>query len=189
MALATRGGMKSIAFAVLCATASFACAADFVVDAKNNSSSGGTAVSTIFLNAGDAFTVTVAADDLWSAGALPRWSNADGLVADTYATGSDESGEALGTHIGKNFGLWNQFSFSAPYGALVGEIGGDYYLLGTNFAGNALNSGTLKLMYWDSNNGDNTQFVTAHVNAVPEPGTMAAAAAGLLALVRRRKSA
>lgn len=181
--------MKSIAFAILVGCAGFACATDYVVDAMNNSSSGGTAVSTIFLNAGDAFTVTADVDDLWSAGALPRWSNADGLVGDTFATGTDESGEAFGTQIGMNFGMWNQNSFSAPYGALVGEIGGDYYLLGTNFSGNALNSGTLNLMYWDSNNYDNSHSVTAHVNAVPEPCTMIAGAAGALTLLRRRKSA
>jgi hypothetical protein len=31
----------------------------------------------------------------------------------------------------------------------------------------------LKLYYWDSNNSDNTEFVTANISAVPEPSTWA----------------
>ena len=79
-------------------------AALFAVDAFTNSSSGsGVGLNTgIVLSAGQAFTVTAAADDLWSAGALPRWSNADGLIGDTFATGTDESGEPAGT---QSFGV------------------------------------------------------------------------------------
>ena len=84
------------------------------VDAYANSTSGGTGVATISLTAGQQFTVTASPTDLWSAGALPRWSNADGLTgADLHATGTDDSGQSAGTIIGPgNFGLWTQ---NGPY--------------------------------------------------------------------------
>lgn len=77
-----------------------------VVQALANSSSGGVGSSTgVFLTAGQAFTVVVDPGDLWNAGPLPRWSNADGLTGPLYATGSDDSLQAVGTLIGSNFGL------------------------------------------------------------------------------------
>lgn len=164
-------------------------AATFVVDAGLNSSSGGTGVSTLSVVAGQALSVTVDANDLWNAGALPRWSNADGLTQDRFATGTDESGEAAGTRIGADFGLHCQNSLCAPFGSLVGELGGVFQLLGTNFSGAAWASGTLNLYYWDSNASDNTQFVTANVLAVPEPATWALMVGGFAlagAAVRRR---
>lgn len=153
--------------------ASGASAANFVVDALGNSSSGGTAAASLALTAGQNFTVTVGANDLWSAGALPRWSNADGLTGPRFATGTDESGEAAGTQIGADFGQHCQNGLCAAFGSLVGEINGDFRVLGTNFSGAAWDTGTLNLYYWDSNNGDNTQFVTAAVNLVPEPAAWA----------------
>jgi hypothetical protein len=171
--------LKSVAVAavLISVAGASANAASYIVDAKNNSSSGGVGVSTISLTAGQNFTVSVDPDDLWNAGALPRWSDAN------------ESGEAAGTQIGSDFGLWNQNGLSAAYGSLVGEIGGVFMKLGTNFSGPAWASGSLNLYYWDSNNGDNTQFITADVVAVPEPATWAMMLAGFGALgiaVRRR---
>jgi len=151
----------------------------FIVDAKNNSSTGGAALATISITAGQTLTVNVNPNDLWNAGSLPRWSNANGLTGNLFATGFDDSGKPAATLIGTNFGLWTQSGFSAPYGALVGEIGGNYRLLGTSFSGLAWSTGTLKLYYWDSVSGDNTQFVTADVNSVPEPGVLAMIVAGL----------
>lgn len=59
---------------------------------------------------------------------------------------------------------------SAPFGTLVGELGGDFRVLGRSFTGPAWNAGTLNLFYWDSNNFDNTGSVLAAVTtAVPEP--------------------
>lgn len=150
-----------------------ASAATFVVDALGNSSSGGTAAASIALIAGQNFTVSVDPTDLWNAGPLPRWSNADGLTGPLFATGTDDSGEAAGTLIGANFGQHCQNGLCAAFGSLVGEINGDFRVLGTNFAGAAWDTGTLNLYYWDSNNGDNTQFVTAAVNLVPEPASWA----------------
>jgi hypothetical protein len=56
---------------------------------------------------------------------------------------------------------------------LVGELGGVFKVLGTNFNGTAWNTGTLNLFYWDSNNIDNTGSVLASVivTNVPEPVT------------------
>ncbi len=159
------------ALALSLAIAGAAHASSYVVDALANSSSGGTGVGSLNLTAGETFTVSVNPGDLWNAGPLPRWSNADGLTHDLFATGSDDSGQAAGTLIGQDFGLWTADGFSAPYGALVGEIGGVFHLLGTSFNGPAWGTGTLYLFYWDSNNYDNTQFITAQLSAVPEPLT------------------
>ena len=123
-----------------------------VVDAAANSSSGGVGASTgLVLAAGETFSVSVDPTDIWSAGPLPRWSNADGLIADLFATGSDESGQAAGTLIGTSFSNHSQSGLSAPFGALVGSIAGNYFLIGTSFSGPALAAGELLLHYWDSN--------------------------------------
>jgi len=167
---------KLAAATALVAFCAPAMAADFVVDSAANSSTGGTGLNTgLTYSAGDVLTVSAALDDLWSAGALPRWSNADGLTGPLFATGTDESGAAAGTQIGASFGTWSQAGLSAPYGSLVGRLGGVYQLLGTNFSGPAWASGTLELFYWDSNNGDNSGRVTAHIAAagVPEPASWA----------------
>ena len=153
---------------------------DFQVDAFLNSSNGPNGENSgldtgIHFDLGDFFAVQVDLGDLWNAGALPRWSNADGLSQNLDATGTDDSGEPAGTHIGADFGLWSQHGLSLPYGTLVGSINGSFFAIGTNFAGVAPGSGNLLLYYWDSNFGDNTEFITAWVDAapVPEPGASA----------------
>ena len=166
-----RSSLLALAMAALLSSPSQA--ALFTVDALNNSSTGGAALPTIGVTAGQPLSVSVNPNDLWNAGDLPRWSNADGLTANLLATGTDESGQAAATLIGQNWGLWTQSGFTAPYGSLVGEIGGNFQLLGTSFNGLAWSTGTLNLYYWDSFNADNTQFITADVNTVPEPGAFA----------------
>jgi hypothetical protein len=156
----------------------------FTVDAFSNSSTGGVGVDTgINVLAGETLIVSANPNDLWSAGALPRWSNADGLIVDLYATGSDESGQPAGTQIGSIRGLWTQSGLTAPFGALVGELGGTYFLIGTNYSGPAPASGTLELFYWDMNNYDNSHsLVDVNVSAVPEPGSFILLGLGLMAL-------
>lgn len=147
------------------------------VYAKANSvAGGGVPVSTIQLKAGQQFYVSVDPNDLWKAGnVLPRWSNADGLVRNLFATGSDESGEKAGTWIGKDWGPYTLNGFTAPFGALVGKVGGKYILLGHEFAGPAPAAGVLQLMYWDSNNSDNGGYITVNVHT-PEVSTILAGA-------------
>ena len=157
-------------------------AATVIVDALANSSSGGTG-ATVALTAGEHFSVTVSPTDLWNAGDLPRWSNADGLTHNLYATGTDDSGQPANTLIGQDYGLLTQNFLSAPYGSLVGEIGaGPFFVVGTHFNGFSPFADTLRLFYWDSNNSDNTQFITANVSAVPEPSTWAMMLIGFFGL-------
>lgn len=152
-------------------------AAIFIVDATTNSSSGGTALGTISLTAGQLFTVSSSTDDLWSAGPLPRFSDANGLVAPRFATATDDSGQPVGTQIGANFGLHSQFGHSSAFGSLVGRINGVYQTIGANYSGPAWQTGTMEVLYWDSNNSDNAGDISFDINAavgaVPEPATWA----------------
>ncbi len=183
--------MKKIIIGAVFALAAWSAqAATFTVDAMANSSSGGTGLDSITLTAGQAFSVSSSLNDLWSAGDLPRWSDANGLTYDRYATALDDSGQAAGTHIGTDFGIWSQNGHSAAYGTLVGEIGGQWMTLGANFSGVAPAAGTLHLYYWDSNNGDNSGSIAFNIAAVPEPSAYLMLGAGLVALsvLRKRKA-
>ena len=173
-------------------------AAVYQVKAYDNSTSGGTGVAVAAFNVGDAFTVSVNPLDLWNAGALPRWSNADGLTGNLFATGgADTNGDlpsgTAGVQIGQSFGTWSQGGLVAPYGALVGAwdtTPSSYFLIGTNFAGVATAStSNLKLYYFDSNFGDNTGSILVNVTAVPEPETyaMLLAGLGLIGFMSRRR--
>lgn len=179
--------MKKALFAVAFTLAASTSRADLIdVYALTHSfnSGSGTGVSSISLTAGELFTVSVDPNDLWNAGSLPRWSNADGLTKDLYATGTDESGEAAGTLIGTNFGLFTFGGHSAAYGSLVGRVGGQYITLGTSFFGASPGTGTLQLFYWDSFTPDNSEQVkvAVNVNTVPEASSVTLLAAGLLGL-------
>lgn len=163
----------AVAFAAVPASA-----ATFVVASEahssNNGAGAGLATGLVF-NAGDALTVVSSTDDLWSAGALPRYSDGNGLVGDRYATATDDSGQAIGTLIGRDFGTLIIDGFGAPFGSLVGQYGdGTYQFLGANFNGVAAGTGALTLYYWDSNLSDNFGEVTFDISgAVPEPATWA----------------
>jgi len=172
----------------MCAVSTNALAA--MVNASNNIPNNGVATG-LTLSAGQTFSVTAAVTDLWSAGALPRWSNANGLTGDRYATGSDESGQAAGTTIGINFGLYADpagSGFSAPFGALVGRIGpsspgNNYFFIGTNYLGQAAVAGELFLFYWDSIYSDNSNSISASVSAVPLPAAAWLLLSGFVGLV------
>ena len=185
-----------IALLALAAASSLAVAetGNFSVRALENSTSGGVGLATFDLVAGQQFNVTADAADLWNAGALPRWSNADGLVGNlTYTSGTDAEVPAVanGTLIGQPFPNWSQGGLVAPYGSLVGQIGGgNFFLIGTHFSGTAGASGTLKLFYFDSNNYDNFGQISVTVSAVPLPAAgwlMLSGLAAFGAFGRRRR--
>ena len=191
--MSTGIGLSSLGLLSLSFTAESAQAATFTVDAALNSASGGVGLNTdLFFEAGDSLQVTVDVDDLWSAGSLPRWSNADGLDGDFFATGTDESGRPAGTKIGRSFGSLVRNGLSAPFGSLVGEIAGNYFFLGTDFDGTAPETGILNLYDWDINTRDNSGQVSvtvAETKTTPEPtSAVAFLAVGAMAMgFARRK--
>lgn len=180
---------KSLAVALIAACLPVAAQAGSItvdVFAQQNSTGGGVGAAAGSVTIGDLITISANGNDLWSAGALPRWSNANGLTGVLLATGSDESGQAAGVQIGANFGLHNQHGLSLPFGRLVGEIAGGFFDVGTFFSGPAPATGALNLYYWDSNSGDNTESIRVTVRtpdaAVPAPGALALLGVGLAAL-------
>ncbi|MBS3962249.1 MAG: PEP-CTERM sorting domain-containing protein [Sandarakinorhabdus sp.] len=183
--------MKSLVVAGTFLVAGQASAAVFVVDSAANSSTGGVGLATFVVAAGQTIQVASSANDLWSLGALPRFSDADGLTGNRFASALDDSEQAVGTLIGMNFGLYTKAGYSAPYGALVGEIGGVYRLLGANGQHAAWGTGMLKLYNWDSNRNDNAGSIGFKVSVVPEPATWAMLIAGFGMVgvgLRRRRS-
>jgi hypothetical protein len=189
----------ALAVGLLAAAPLPAAAANFVVDALANSGniSGtvtGTGLNTISLTSGENFSVTSSVNDLWSLGTLPRFSDADGLTGNRLATALDDSGQPVGTVIGADFGQVTASGLTASYGALVGEIGGVFEVLGTNFHGPAWATGTLTLFNWDTFTGDNTGDIKVDVTTgggVPEPAAWALMLAGFFTVgfVARRRVA
>lgn len=180
-----------VSLAMFSSMAANAATTTYDVKAVENSIANGVGagLATITLNFGDSFTVTASTNDLWSSGSLPRFSDANGLSGDRFATASDDSGQALGTKIGQSYPTYTTNGFTAYYGQLVGLIGNTYIALGTNYSGIAAESGQLKLFYWDENVSDNSGQISVSVTTVPEPESMGLFAAGLalVGLLRRRK--
>lgn len=165
-----------------------------VVNALANSTSGGTPLVTgLTFAAGQQFKITSSTNDLWSAGALPRYSDANGIVNRT-ATAADDSGQPVGSQIGGNFGSYTQGNLTANFGSLVAVTGvNTFQLLGANGVFTST-GGPLNLGYFDSNNGDNFGSITFSISAVPEPATWAMMILGMGAVggamrVRRRSVA
>lgn len=172
--------LSSVAAALLLAGTAHAAVVDVDAVADSYRSGTGSGAFATTLAAGETFTVSVAADDLWSAGGIPLWSNANGLTANLFATGSDDSGAAAGTQIGKNAGFYTSADGSFRYGELVGRIGnGQFFAVGTSYSGTAAVAGDLRLFFWDNYSRDNLGSVAATVTAVPEPASIALVLAGL----------
>ena len=169
--------------AAVAVSATPANAVDIVVSAAANSTSGGTAAVTgLSFAAGRKFRITSNINDLWSAGPLPRFSDANGLVADRFATSADDSGQAPGTLIGTNFGSYTQGNLAAPFGSLVAVLGPNkFQLLGANGVFTS-QGGPLNLGYFDSNNGDNAGEIRFSISAVPEASTWALMIVGFAAV-------
>jgi hypothetical protein len=105
---------------------------------------------------GDKFEISVDPDQIWIAGTdepYSRKSNADGISSILY-------------------GQLTQGNLTANYGALVGQIGtGEYFLVGTAFAGKAPESGRLSLYYWDDWFPDNSGEVEVVITYPLHPET------------------
>lgn len=210
----SRNTLCSLAAAAL-VFASSARAGVVEVDATLNSSHGGSAIAALALTQGQHFRLSASLLDTWSAGALRgsfefydpavrdtrdsrslTRANADGLTQTIFAQDGDDSGVAQGSTIGRNFGLFDDGEFAAPYAALVGRIGeGRWFLVGTSYDGVADSNGTLRLAFWDANADDNAGRINVNASAdadlaVPEPGSLAlvGAALGVLVLNRRRQA-
>jgi hypothetical protein len=106
------------------------------------------------------------------------WSAGAGTERNSTANGIDPS----------FFGVWTMDGFTANYGALVGDNGGHFFLIGTGTQISGL-SGDVTAGYWDSYYPDNSGFQTLSVS-VPEPAVwalMLAGFAGLGAALRKRR--
>jgi len=161
---------------------SVAATTTYNVKAYENSTSGGVGLE-VDVFAGNTFSILASSSDYWNAGALPRWSNANGLTGDLIASGvADVTGDNPGAEfdlVGVAFPNWTQNGLTAPYGTLVGQFGsGDFFKVGTSYTGVAT-ANKLKLFYFDSNYGDNSGSIKVRVTAVPEPETYAMLLAGL----------
>jgi len=113
----------------------------------------------VVLNAGQAYSFTVLdPSTIWSAGSDDPYSR------DSTANGINP--------VASGYGEWTEDGFTANYGALVGEVGSTFFLIGTSLTTAGL-SGDLKVGYWDSYYPDNSGTQTLTISAVPEPSTWA----------------
>lgn len=122
--------------------------ASVAVYARANSTSGGQGKDTgINVAKKDVLIVNVDPNDDWSAGPeepCTRTSNADGLT--------------------KCYGAHSMSNLSANFGSLVGRIGdGPFFLIGTSYENEVMVSGRLLLYFWDSDNDNNSGFITANL--------------------------
>jgi hypothetical protein len=158
--------------------AGYANATVVTVDSNANSLVGGSALNTgVTLNANTAFSVVVDPSQIWNYGGGDP-------VHDTNADGTAWKGWI--TDITNPDGT----TFHGSFAGLIGQIGnGNFFNVGTHFAGVANASGELKFFFLDSDAWNNIGAVDADINVVPEPATLGLMGLGLLALARRRRRA
>ena len=157
IAMRLKFGLKA-AFAAMLMAPIAAHASIFTVDAtKDIASWQDTGIN---LNPAATYDFTVLnPSTLWSAGSdipFSRASNANGI--DPIVSG---------------YGTFTSGGFTANFGALVGEAGSNFFLIGTGPINLNGLSGELKVGYWDSYYGDNSGFQTLSVAPVPEISTWA----------------
>ncbi len=131
--------------------------AQFVVRAKENSVSGGVPLDTgIDLFPGSIVTINVAPDDMWTA--RPE-------------SGGTSNANGLGNPYGQNAGTFSKNGFRFLYGSLVASLdaGQTFFPVGTELQMTVLNSGRLSFFYWDSDNQNNSDSVTASVAVYKGP--------------------
>jgi len=149
-------------------------------DAHSNSTGGGVGVDVgVSLTAGQTFTVSTDASQIWHGAAV---GDKNYTMLSTNASG--ETGLAYAPNL-KGIGF-------TPVGTLVASINGDYRVIGagtTTFA--AWGTGEIFFHYADINKFDNSGSVISTLTTpVPEPTSMALLIAGLGTvgvLTRRRK--
>ena len=93
--------------------------------------------------------------------------------------------DANGIPPGGGYGVLTMDSFTANFGALVGDAGGHLFLIGTGPLNLSGLSGELTVGYWDSYYGDNSgtqQLSISTVSGVPEPSTWAMMIVGFAGL-------
>jgi len=108
----------------------------------------------IILEPGQMLVISVDEKDTWgTAGATNKAliSNANGL------------GNSLGHNFGKKY---TKSGFSFLFGSLVGSLDGGktFFLVGSKLEKTILKSGKLSLYHWDSNNTDNSGYLTATIH-------------------------
>ena len=169
---------KSIFFALLgllFSVSSHATVYTYDTDAYANSTGGGAPSTPIgnaslFLTAGEQFTVSTDPNQMWSGADTPGDPNGQILTSNANGTTSP---------------YWKvnlNGAGAVEIGSLVAEINGIYTFIGagTNTF-TAWETGYLALQYADVNYGDNRGTIVSTV-AVPEPTSVALLALGLLAL-------
>ncbi len=152
-------------------------------DSYANSTGGGEGADVgLSLTAGESFTVSTDAGQIWHGAGW--W---DGNY-DMLTSNADGAGTAAYAPWLPGIGIVN-------VGTLVADINGDYRVIGAGTKSfSAWQTGELFFHYADINYGDNSGVVTSVVTtaaAVPEPANMALllAGLGLMGVVARRRSA
>ncbi|MBP8302598.1 MAG: hypothetical protein KBE04_00560 [Phycisphaerae bacterium] len=129
----------------------------------------------IQVNAGDWLTVLCHPMDTWT-----LYDDGEGDIRVCNADGLDELAPLT------------RDGLTANYGAMVGQIGdGDFFLVGTNFhTDSASDTGTLKLLCWDTSYADNWGAIEARIDApsIPAPGALllSGLGTGLVGWLRRK---